>query len=339
MSALVLAALLAWPAAAASPFLEALRRAESRAASDPERVEFATRAIRAWLPGDGRLMLSHAYLRRAEALLLSREDAAAAEDLTQVMANDPGNKKARLLRGRARLAAGKPFDAEVDFAEYAAAEPEDAEGWLGLAEARVPLAGKARPPEARKAAARARRLAPADWRADWLEGRAWRLEGRPEAALPPLEAAVARAKGARAEPHAERAVALAALGRHAEAAAEWGRVIPLYERTLVEGDRTRAAAKARQADRARLADAYVARGRLHDFLLDHDAARADFNEACELGRADACERLKRAAAAPAAAKRRPATARPEPAAPPEPKSKPRRRKPVRSEPGERVYGS
>jgi hypothetical protein len=103
---LVLAALLAAPASAASPFREALRRAEARASSDPERVEFATRAIRAWLPNDGRLMLSHAYLRRAEALLLSRDDAAAAEDLTQVMANDPGNRRAQLLRGQARLAAG-----------------------------------------------------------------------------------------------------------------------------------------------------------------------------------------------------------------------------------------
>lgn len=338
MTTLLLAAVLASPAPAASPFLESLRRAESRAASDPERVEFATRAIRAWLPQDGRLMLSHAYLRRAEALLLVGENGAAAEDLTQVMANDPGNRRAQLLRGQARLAAGKSLEAESDFAGYCAVEPEDAEGWIGLARARLPEKGRARPPEARKAVARARRLAPEDWRPDWLDGRSWSLEGRPQAALAPLERALALSKSARPEPLAERAAVLASLARHAEAVSDWSKALPLYERALAEGDRTQAAPKLRDAARALLAGAYLSRGRLREFLRERDAARRDFAEACDLGLKDACGRLKTDAVPGAVKRRRVPEAAPQPAEPPRPKPK-RRRAPAKSEPGERVYGS
>lgn len=305
--------LLAAPARAASEFREALRRAEARAAGDPERLEFASRAIRAWSPADGRLMLSHAHLRRAEALLLRGEDAAAAEDLSRVLENDPLNRQALLLRGRAWLASGRALRAEADFAAYVGAKPEDPEGWIGLASARLPDNGAGRPAEARKAASRARRLASSDWRPDWLEGRAWLRERRHEEALEALDRAVRLAKGARAEPLEERAEALTRQGRHAQAAEDWGQVIRLHERGLVEAERTRAGAASRNRGRERLAAAYVARGRLREFLGDA-GARHDFAEACELGRRDAC--AKGAA----------------------PESAPRRRSRPRGA-GERLYGS
>lgn len=309
----LLAALLltAAPAAGApSEFREALRRAESRSASDPERLEFAARAIRAWRPDDGRLMLSHAHLRRAEALLLRGDDAAALEDLSRVMDNDPLNRQALLLRGQALLRMERALKAEADFAAYVGAKPEDAEGWIGLASAQLPEEGAARPSEARKAAARARRLAPADWRPDWLEGRSWLRERRPEHALAALDRAVELAKGAQAQPLAERAAARAEQGRHGEAVEDWGEAIRLYERGLLEAQRTRAGASARTRSRERLAGAYLSRGRLRQFLGDA-GSRRDFAEACELGRSEACAKGE----------------------------KPARRRAAPGRSGERIYGS
>ncbi len=335
----VVLALLAAPARGASEFREALKRAEARDASDPERVEYATRAIRAWLPADGRMLLSHAHLRRAEGLLLRRDEAAAVEDLTKVVENDPGNHKAVLLRAKARLAAGKVFEAEGDFAAYTSAKPDDAEGWIGLAQSRLPDTGVGRPPEARKAAARARRLAPDDWRPDWLEGRAYRLEKAPDAALAPLERALTRAKGVEPAPYAERALVSADLGRHADAKADWTRAIALHERGMVAGERTLVPEKTRAEGRIRLAEAYVSRGRISEFLIEPDAARADYTAACELGHTGACDRLKAAIPKPVK-KRRPAPeVKPDAEETPAPKPMKRLRKRPSNDSGDRVYGS
>lgn len=339
MTALLLAALLSAPARAASPFLENLRRAETRDAKDPERVEYATRALRAWREGDGRLMLAAAHLRRAEGLLAVREEARAVEDLTKALENDPANHAALRLRAQARLALGKALDAENDYAAYSVAQPEDAEGWVGLARARLPDSGAPRPEQARKAAARARRRDAEDWRPDWLEGRSYRLERRPEAALAPLGRAVALAKGAAPEPFAERAAAAEALGRLEDAAADWGRVIPAYARRHEDARRTGAPPKTALEARSALADAHWSRGRLREFLLQAEGARADYEESCGLGRADACAKLKAAPALKTAKVRRPKEPAP-PKDPPErkrPRPARRRAKPVPDEAGERIY--
>ncbi|UPT72650.1 MAG: hypothetical protein M0D55_11890 [Elusimicrobiota bacterium] len=65
MTGALLAVALAAPARAASPFVEQLRKAESRDERDQERIEFATRALRAWVPADGRPLLAHAHFARA----------------------------------------------------------------------------------------------------------------------------------------------------------------------------------------------------------------------------------------------------------------------------------
>jgi tetratricopeptide (TPR) repeat protein len=339
-SPLVLLALLGAPALAASEFVQALRRAESRAASDPERVEYATRAIRAWSSGDGRLMLAAAHLRRAEGLLLRRELPEAVEDLTKTVENDPANRLALRLRGEARLELGKPFDAENDFNECVRLEPGDADCWVGLGRARLPERGSARPADARKAAARARRLAPEDWRPDWVDGRAYLRERRPDDALASLARSVALAKG-RPEPHAERAAAHESVGRHAEAAADWSEAIPAYERAKEAGERARAPERARALERERLAAAFYSRGRLREFLMENEGALDDYAQACALGHKDAC--AKRPAGGEAAAKRarRPkaAPAELDPPEPVRPKAKKRRVKTPKSDPGERVYAN
>ena len=95
------------PARALTPFVEQLRKAESRDASDPERVEFATRALRAWMPSDGRPLLAHAHFARAEGEAALFDDAAAEEDLTKALEIDERNDRARLMRSRARAALGR----------------------------------------------------------------------------------------------------------------------------------------------------------------------------------------------------------------------------------------
>lgn len=343
MSPLPLAALLAAlaaPACAASEFVEALRRAETRAAADPERVEYAGRAIRAWSPGDGRLLLAAAHLRRAEGLLLRRELPEAVEDLTKAVENDPANRLALRLRGQARLELNKPLDAENDFNECARLEPGDADCWVGLARARLPERGSARAADARKAAARARRVDPEDWRPDWLDGRSYLRERRPDEALASLDKSVALAKG-RPEPYAERAAARESAGRHAEAAADWSAAIPAYERANEASERARAPERARAVERERLASAFFSRGRLREFLMDDSGALDDYAHACALGRKDAC--AKRPAGGETAAKtvRRPKAAPTEldPPEPARPRAKKRRVRSPKSDSGVRIYAN
>jgi tetratricopeptide (TPR) repeat protein len=331
---------LAAPALAVSEFVQALRRAEARAASDPERVEYATRAIRAWSSGDGRLMLAAAHLRRAEGLLLRRELPEAAEDLTKAVENDPANRLALRLRGEARLELHKPLEAENDFNECVRLEPADADCWAGLAAARLPERGSPRPADARKAAARARRLAPEDWRPDWLDGRAYLRERKPDAALASLGRSIALAKG-RPEPYAERAAAHESLGRHAEAAADWSQAIPAYERSKEESERSRAPERARALERARLAAAFFSRGRLREFLMENEGALDDYASACALGLQDACaKRPGGGESARAKPKRpKPAPAELDPPEPARPKAKKRRVKSPKSDSGVRIYAN
>jgi len=107
-------ALLLPAAASASTFVEDLRRAAARGARDPERVEYATRAIREWRPTDGAELLAEAHLRRAEGESAAWDDAAAEADLTKALELDPRDEALLLLRGRARLRAGRAADAEKE---------------------------------------------------------------------------------------------------------------------------------------------------------------------------------------------------------------------------------
>jgi hypothetical protein len=109
----------------ASEFLEALHRADAREAKDPERIEFAARAIQAWRPSDGDELLADAYFRRGEGEFAAFDDAAADADLTKALAHDEHNAAALLLRARARLRAGRLAEAELDFSNETAARRDD----------------------------------------------------------------------------------------------------------------------------------------------------------------------------------------------------------------------
>jgi len=298
------AILLLAPPAGASDFLEALHRADARAADDPERVEFATRAIRAWKPSDGDELLGDAYFRRAEGEFSAYEDAAASSDLGLALTHDARNLAALLLRGRSRLRAGKAAAAEKDFLDYTSARADDGEGWLGLAEARVarglPRADK---PALVALVAATRLLDADDPRPKILEGRAHAAAGRPLQALNSLDAAVACGKEHLGEALAWRARVKADLRDPRGARADGGRAAEAFEAKLGDLQRLRSPEKALTAARADAADARFRRGAVEETLSLPADALEDYEDACDLGRADACARadaLRPKDAAPAA---------------------------------------
>jgi hypothetical protein len=314
------------PAAGASVFLEALHRAAARDARDPERVEFATRAIRAWTPADGQTLLADAYFRRGEGEFEGFADDAAARDLAKTLELDGGNDRALLLRASALLRAGRAAQAEKDFLSCTERRADDGEGWLGLAEARLAL-GRARAGRpALDAAARAAALLPAgDPRPALAEGRSRLASGLTLKALDAFERAAAAAGPFLADALAWRARAKAELGDAQGARADGGRAAELLEARLGDRRRSNAPAPAVDAAKADLADARVRRGRAEETLSLPDDAREDYRLACALGRADACAReraLTPRATAPA----------------PNPR-KPRRRRNPSSDAGTRIYAN
>jgi hypothetical protein len=320
------AILLLATAARASEFLEALRRADARDAKDPERLEFATRAIRAWRPSDGDELLADAYFRRGEGEYEAYDDAAAVDDLTKALARDARNGAALLLRGRARLRAGRLAAAEKDFIDYTSARGDDGEGWLGLAEARVARGLPRADRPALDALAKASRLLDADDpRPRIAEGRAHAAAGRLLPALNALDAAVADAKDRLPEALSWRARVKADLRDPRGARDDDGRAAEAFESRLDRLLRLRAPKKAAAAARAAAADARVRRGQAEEVLALSADALEDYRTACDLGRADACDRA--AALTPKDA-------------PPAPRPKKRRYKPnPGDDTGTRIYAN
>jgi tetratricopeptide (TPR) repeat protein len=290
MTRFALVLLLASPARA-SAFLEALHRADARDAKDPERIEFATRAIRAWRASDGDQLLADAYFRRGEGEAEAWNDAAAEADFAKAIGLDERNDKALLLRGRARLRAGRAEGAEKDFADYTARHADDGEGWLGLGEARVasglPLADR---PALEALAKAAGFLDGDDPRPLIAEGRAHLAAGRGLKALDALDAAVSDGKDSQPDALAWRARAKDGLRDLRGARTDGGRAADGFERRLDERLRSRSPAPAVAAARADAADARFRRGRAEEGLGLPADALEDFQTACDLGRADACER-------------------------------------------------
>ncbi|MBI4059982.1 MAG: hypothetical protein HY403_00985 [Elusimicrobia bacterium] len=318
---------LAAAASALSPFLLQLKKAEARAASDPERVEFASRALRAWRVSDGNALLAHARFLRAEGEAALLDDAAAEEDLTKVLEIDPDNARARRMRAAARAALGRGAQAESDAVEYLAGKPEDAEGWLVLGEARL-LQG---PPKADRGARAAFAKAAAllggeDPRPRLGEGRAHLSARRYREALACLSAAAERPRAREAEILSWRARAHSALGDWSAARDDLSAALPGLERALEELRRASAARRGQDAAHRALADAYFRRGLAYEALRAANEALADHRAACGLGLAPACARVK-------------ALEKAAPTAPPhQPKKTPRRKNP-KGDPGDRIYAN
>lgn len=326
--AAVLAALLAAPAGALTPFVEQLRKAEARGASDPERVEFATRALRAWLPSDGRPLLAHAHFARAEGEAALFDDAAAEEDLTKALEIDPRNERAVLMRARARTALGRGAGAERDALEYLSTRGDDPEGWLALGEALLVQGAPKSGREARAAFAEAAKLLGGeDPRPSLGDGRSFLSARRYAEALASLSAAAERPQKRRAEILSWRSRAHSALGDWEAAHRDLSKALPDLERALDDRRRSGAVKRGLDAARAALADAYFRRGLAGEALKARDTALADHRQACGLGLRPACARVD-------------ALEKPEPKAEPKPKAKkaPRRRNP-KGEAGDRIYAN
>ena len=319
--------LLAAHAASASEFLDALHRADARGSDDPERIEFATRAVKSWKPSDGQALLAHAHFRRAEAELSRLDDDAAEADLNKVLSLDPRNEKAKLLRARARLSLGRAAEAEKDFSDYAAARGEDGEGWLGIAESRIAQGPPRADKPAQQALRKAKPLLGDDPRVWLAEGRAHMACGRAQAALVAFDSAEQKAKDLKPDALAWRARAKALLGNPEGARRDLTEALPGLEQRLEQRRRGGASARAEENARASLAEARLRRGKSEEVLGRGEDCLEDYRQACDLGSAEACALL-------AAAPKKIAV---EPRLAPPPK-KPRKANP-KSEPGERIYAN
>ena len=324
----VLAVMLAAPAQAVTPFVENLRKAEALSASDAERVEFASRAVRSWLPADGRPLLAHAHFMRAEGEMELFDDPHAEEDLSKTLEIDPANLRALILRAQARTALGRGAEGERDGLEYIAARPDDAEGWLALADARLAQGAPKADRDARAAFAKAAALlGPEDPRPSLGEGRSHLLMRRHGQALAALSAAAENPKNRRAEILAWRSRAYSAIGNWGAAREDLTAAIPGLERVLEDRNRIGAVKRGRDGARGQLADAYFRRGLANEALNSREDALTDHRQACQLGLAAACARvtsLEKPAPKPAVVVKPP---------------KPKRRKNPKGDAGERIYAN
>jgi tetratricopeptide (TPR) repeat protein len=327
-SGLFIVVLLAASTHALTPFVEQLHKAESRDARDPERIEFATRALREWLPADGRMLQAQAHFLRAEGEIALFDDAAAEEDLTKALEIDARNERARLLRARARASLAKGAEAERDALEYIESRPDDAEGWLTLGEARLSQGAPKADREARAAFAKAAALLGAeDPRPSLGEGRSQLAMRRPHEALASLSAAAERPQKRRAEILTWRSRAYSALGDWSAARSDLSKALPDLERVLDERRHLGAVKRGLDSAQKTLADAYFRRGLACEALHDRESALADHRQACGLGLRPACARVT--SLEKPAAQAKPA---------PKPKKAPRRKNP-KGESGDRIYAN
>lgn len=339
-SALILAALAPAPAARAEDdFLPLMRKAESRR-QPQERAEYFGRAVSAWTPAHGRLLLSACLFGRGEALYDLGRFSSALGELDQALRDDPRNARAHFLRADVRLrwardreedspraAAELARAAAEDLAEYAALRPQDQEGLLAWGQAQL-LAGRRAPAE--RLFEKARSLSPSD--PGPLLGLALaRASARDwEQARRLLDEADALAKGRDPDVLAARADCRLAQGDRDAAASDYERAIRLHERRLEEFSRSNAPAARLSAERAAAGRTYADRALLREASGQEAPALADWDAACRLGHQPACRRARRLRAATAAPSRR--------RAPPDarPGSSPSK---ARSGPGDRIYAN
>jgi tetratricopeptide (TPR) repeat protein len=338
---LAVAASLTRPGWAAGEFVKNLHKAESR--KDPvERVEYLDRAIKAWEPGNGTPLLSHALLLRGESRYWQLEHEAAEPDLTKAIELDPGTALAYGLRGRIQLRRGKLAEASRDLREFTALKSEDIDGWVRLGEAYT-KAGSL--DEALRALRRAEQLDPADWRAAHGLARVSMAAKRWNEGLERLASAASLAKGKTADILVDRAVCLVALGRPEQALKDYGEALPLHDllvSQLSRGNGRRLEAVEAQEKAAR---AYFGRGRVNQFLAQIRPAHEDYSEACRLGHEQACAKAAELAELlKKEPERKPvenAELEPPAAEEPRPAPKPRRRRapPPDSDTGDRIYAN
>lgn len=321
---------LAGPAARAQdPFLENMRKAATRLESE-ERIEYYSRAIRAWKPSHSRTLLGHCHMERGAAFYDQDEPLSAAPDLDKALASDPAAFKAYYLRARLRLRQGKARLAAADLAEFISLRPEDPAGPLAKGEALEMIGDRIGAEAAYRAAAG---LSPESPRPLVGLARLKKARGKPEEALALLDQADAAAGGKDWPTLAERGRTRAAAGRTASGLEDLDKGLALGEDALGVLQRSRAKPVELHDAQRELGEAYSWRAAILEKQGRWGPALADFEEACRLGFPAACGRAKTAAS-----KLRQAQEDPEDSAPARPAKKPRRSR-VLQEPGERIYAN
>lgn len=321
---------LAGPAARAQdPFLENMRKAATRGEPD-ERIEYYSRAIRAWKPSHSRTLLGHCHMERGSAFYDQDDPISAGPDLDKALASDPAAFKAYFLRARLRLRQGKARLAAADLAEFISLRPEDPEGPLAKGEA-LEMIGDWIGAEAAYRAAAA--LRPGNPRPLVGLARLKKARRKPEEALVILDQADAAAGGKDWPTLAERGRTRASAGRTAPALEDLDKGLALGEDALGALQRARAKPVEIHDAQRELGEAYGWRAAILESQGRWGPALSDFEEACRLGVQAAC-----AGAKTAAARLRRAQDEPPDSAPPRPAKKPRRSR-VLQEPGERIYAN
>ena len=328
----------ATPSWAANRFIENLHKAQAR--REPgERLEYYDRAVKTWEPADGMPLLGQAHFGRGQARVETWQFSAAEPDLTKALDLDPANAKCYLLRGQVRIKLAKYNEAAQDLAEYIGRNPSDVDGLLSLSQAQLKAGRK----DAALSACRlAQQTAPAEARAWLCEARVWMARKVWASAASALDAADEKARHRLPEALTERAVCRVAQGRHEQALSDYSAALALYDERLQDLPRRAAAQPEIAEQRQTSARTYYGRGRVLEFMVRPADAVLDYQQACRLGHAPACERAE--ALAPKAVEARPHPKSP-PAVPslkPEqaPRSPKRRKTPApASDPGPRIYGS
>ncbi|MBI5631650.1 MAG: tetratricopeptide repeat protein [Elusimicrobia bacterium] len=240
------------PAWGADEFLKNLRRAE-RLSGLEEKIEYCTRAIRAWTPSDGNSLLAHCHFRRGQARYENAKFPEAESDLAKSLSLDPGNAQAHLLLGKIEMRLGRWESASRAFKEYTVLNPKDGAGWLRLADS-YRGAGKHR--AAAKAYAKAAQATPEDFRTDLGLARAALARKDWPAAQGAIELARSKSRGRAPEVFSAKADLEAARGNERQALSDQRRAIELGLRELEDLTRGRASPVDILESREKLSQAY-----------------------------------------------------------------------------------
>ncbi len=316
---------------AADEFIRNLRKGDLRHEPD-ERIEYYSRAIRAWKPSHSSSLLAHCLFKRGEAYFDSFDFDVAMADLTEALDKDPGTARAYFLRGRILLFQGMPAKADPDLREFTALKPKDVDGRLAMAGCRLE---RKRFDSASEEYKLASELAPDDFR-PWLGlARVQRARGQCLKAASHLEKADALAAHRSPRVLALRGECRHRLGYTKQGLKDLGESISLFETRLTDLQRSMARRMAYEVAKGRLSKTYDARGDIHLSIQEPSPALADYRPSCNLDYRPACLKAERLALKFHGEKD------PEPIKTKKPKPKKKKRKRYNkpdNDPGERIYG-
>lgn len=319
--------------AAADEFIRNLHKADRRKAPD-ERIEYYSRAIRAWKPSHSSTLLAYCLFKRGQAYYESYELELAHPDLTEAIEKDPDNASAFFLRGSLLLLRGLQREALMDLRTYVAMKPKDIEGRLRLAEC---LLKDKRYRLAAKEFRSAQEMDPDDFRPPLGLATVQHAKRQCLNAAQPLEKADSLAQHRSPRVLALRGECRNILGYPESGLKDLGEAIGLYETRLNDLQRSLALRKDFFIAKGRLARTYDTRGDIFLRGSQPGAALADYKESCQLQYRPACLKAERLGVSHHGPKAEEFEKIKEPK---KAKKKKRRRRDKRGDddPGQRIYG-